>query len=125
MSNELVPFGMTQLRPKAIHPIAQKQLEQWSFYAKRWGLRAETRETEEGHKLGKGVLQLHLVCAGYAGNYDEPVPWGPCGTSVYTIHDGGNFSVFDTETINSLVVAHIRNVHRDIEETVYNGTAAD
>jgi hypothetical protein len=123
MSNELLPYAMRELRP--VEPkgiaIAHGQLASWRIYARRWCLLPELRHTERGHMLGEGIEQLHLVCYGLREHCDQPMPLGPCGTSIFTLFDGGNFLQCDIETLDTLVVAHIRNVHREMEELVYNG----
>lgn len=119
MSNELMPYAMK--RARKISPVALDQLKAWLRYARQWRLFPELRTTEENHILGAGVEQLHIVCAGFKGHEEEPQPWGPCGTSIYVFFDGSTFNLFDVATVEALVVAHIRNIHRQIEEVVYNG----
>lgn len=95
------------------------QLRQWRAYAQRWVMQPEMRVTTSEHSLGEGINQLHLVCAGLRYHTIDPFPWGTCGQSIWVVFDGSVFVAVDTETLEAAVVAHIRNVHRDIESVVY------
>lgn len=102
-------------RSTDIAEIAAIQLKAWQMYANRWQLMPEYREREQ-----TGVNELHLICAGLKNEYPQPMPFGGCGISIFTLWDG-NFRRIDIDTIKTLIVAHLRNVHRDMEEVVYNG----
>lgn len=97
-----------------IHELALDQLRQWEVYAKRWNYRLEMREWE-------GREQWHFICSGYAYSESDRMPWGSCGQSIATAHDGSHGYLLSTESVLARVVAHLRNVHRDIEIAVYGG----
>lgn len=109
-------------RTGQISALAHSQLEQWRIYARRWQVVTEYQVTPDNHPKGGGISQMHLVCAGLRHQFDQPMPWGPCGQTIQVIYDGDHFVMVDVETVESLIVAHIRNVHREIEEAVYNGS---
>jgi hypothetical protein len=118
-----LPQGVIEAtqRHGQISAIATKQLDQWKIYARRWVVFPEMRETDDNHALGQGIQQLHLVCAGLRDHAEQSMPFGPCGTSILCIFNGGSFLGTDVETLESFVIAHLRNVHRKMEDVVYNG----
>lgn len=97
---------------RQIAELAVQQLRKWEHYAKRWDLRLEMRDWQ-------GRTQWHFICSGYAHSETEVLPWGSCGQSILTVHDGSNGYLLSSEQILARVVAHLRNVHRDIESVVY------
>lgn len=99
--------------------LAQTQLAAWEAVAKKWVMIPSHLVTEEGHRLGRGIWQIHYLCGGLDNRRNDPPPYGPCGQSVMTIDNG--YGSFHTSPglILAAVTAHIRNVHRDIEEMVY------
>jgi hypothetical protein len=107
------------VRTKEIGTLAAEQLNAWRRYALRWHMRLEIKATAEGHKLGPGREQWHMVCAGYP-SYDGP-EWQGCGQTIMVMHDGANgYDVTETD-IRTFLVDHLRRVHLAIEPTVYRG----
>jgi hypothetical protein len=109
-------FGDVIIRPKPkqMSALAINQLEAWRKFARRWMLVPEERARGE-------ISEIHLVCHGLQYQDDTLPKTDGCGISVFQIHDGQNWRYLDLETIEALVTAHIRNVHREIEHIVYSG----
>lgn len=107
---------------RQISALAHEQLEAWRKYARVWIVAPEVRhEGQNGYRINPGKPEIHLVCLGLyhpSGNY---LTVTGCGQSIFQINDGENWRNFDIETLESLIVAHIRNVHREIEDAVYSG----
>jgi hypothetical protein len=99
-----LPFGTYHLKRPEIDPVAQKQLEDWERYAKFWVLIPIERET------GK----IHLVCGGLELHEHDEKPLGPCGISIIP-----PVETMKIGTTLALVVAHMRNHHREMEGLVY------
>jgi hypothetical protein len=106
------------LRPLA--PIAKRQLAAWETVARVWVLIPVYLATQEGHRLGPEVYQLHYTCGGYPDHLDQDPPLGGCGQAIYCIDTGSGPFHTCADHILAAVTAHIRNVHRDLEEMVYN-----
>lgn len=105
---------------KEIGGIAVAQLEAWEKVAKSWTLVPVYLGTQEGHRLGAGVFQLHYACGGMEQHESELPPTGGCGQGIITLHNGTGFLIATPETILAAVTGHIRNVHRNLEARVYD-----
>jgi len=112
----------TSAMPGRDGSIQLRQLQAWQHYSNYWLVTPEYRETEENHIAGPHIPQIHLVCAGMRNHELETGPFGPCGKSVVLVIDGSVSNVLYPSEFLSLVTAHIRQFHRDIEDVVYSGT---
>jgi hypothetical protein len=99
--------------------LALSQLAAWEAVAKKWIMLPVYLGTEDGHRLGAGVLQLHYTCGGMENHGKDTSPQGPCGQAIISIDNG--FGSYHTSPgmILAAVTAHIRNVHRELEDMVY------
>lgn len=97
--------------------IAMSQLEAWEAVAKRWMLNPQILVTVQGHRDGPGLEQLHLTCGGYG--ISDTGPAAGCNQTIWMIHDGHDYITFHNSDLLAATVAHIRNVHRNMEEDVY------
>lgn len=108
---------------KQISALGMGQLRLWETHARNWTLIPAILVTEEGHYLGPGVEQLHLTCGGHKNFESEPEPLGGCGRGVVVFNDGvSGYLITNVADIQSFVVAHLRDKHREIENFVYNGS---
>lgn len=105
------------MRPLA--PLAVRQLAAWEGVAKKWILIPVYLRTEEGHRLGPDVWQLHYTCGGMEAHRNDASPYGPCGQGILMIDNGSGSFYTTAELVLAAVTAHIRNVHRDLEDMVY------
>ena len=101
--------------------IARTQLAAWETVASHWILTPVYLATQEGHRDGPGVSQLHYTCGGMKGHAnDSALPEGGCGQAIYAIDNGTGGYCTSSAIILAAVTAHIRNVHRGLEDMVYN-----
>jgi hypothetical protein len=99
--------------------IAVRQLAAWERVARRWGLIPVYLATQEGHRDGAGTMQLHYTCGGMEHHGNDSAPYGPCGQAIFSIDNGNGPYCTCPDHILAAVTAHIRNVHRDLEDMVY------
>jgi hypothetical protein len=85
--------------------LALAQLAAWRAYAARWYFRLEPRRTDKGHRIPE-VEQYHLVCA-------------VCENSITVMSSEGIGYLLYADQILDEVTRHLRNIHRDLESTVY------
>jgi hypothetical protein len=83
------------MNPRTINPVAIAQLKQWEEMALKWPVRYE-------YKLN----DMHLCCA-------------TCGITVFAVEHYHKPYTASLEIYLAAMVAHLRNVHRDIEKAVY------
>ncbi len=74
---------------------------QAAFHAKYWKLVTQVRETEKGHFLGEGILEMHLCCA-------EDLQ------SVWRLMSGGTSYSTEIYDIEQGVMRHILQCHREV-----------
>jgi hypothetical protein len=105
------PSGL-QARTGVLGGLAVAQLQAWRTYAAKWCYRLELRHTEPTHRIPV-IDQYHLVCV-------------VCEQSLMTMMSEGIPYMLNTELLLDAITAHLRNVHRDMEATVYgeNETAS-
>lgn len=95
-------------QPRQLAPLALAQLAAWRAYAAKWNWHIARRDTETGHRLGKGREQYHAICA-------------VCDTSIAVVTSEGIGYLMNTELLLDGVTRHLRNQHRGIESEIYGG----
>lgn len=107
--------------PRPLAPLAVSQLSAWEQVARYWTLTPVYLATPEGHREGPEVYQLHYTCGGMGPNPEDDMPYAGvgCGQSIFCLDNGHGPYHVNAAQILAAVTAHIRNVHRDLEERVY------
>ena len=97
--------------------VALAQLAAWQSVAEKWILVPQVLITPVGHRLGANVEQLHYTCGGYP--HTDYGGASGCNGSIWVLHDGSNYISATLSDQLAAIVAHIRNVHRGLEDRVY------
>lgn len=100
-----------------LNAVALAQLEAWEAVANKWILVPQVLITQMGHRLGPNIEQLHYTCGGYP--HTDYGGASGCNGSIWMLHDGSNYINCTITDVLAATVAHIRNVHRGLEDRVY------